>query len=211
MNIGPSIYNHQSKKQMFFDILNDSKINCIIKVVSLNVITHINELSLINYDCVVYDLLDVGCKIDNPSNEIENYIKNGGNILVTHDHQYFGLANVLGLKLVNSDVMRMYNKALNVLTDHGIWKSYYSLDNYENTVMNVNTHNPQHIISNNNDTKQLIHSYDNNNYLYLSVRHLGMGKAVFWNTGHCPELIDDEKKLYLNIMAWILDLKINLS
>jgi hypothetical protein len=47
-------------------------------------------------------------------------------------------------------------------------------------------------------------SYDNNNYLYLTTRSLGLGKAVYWNAGHSTDITEDEKKLLLNIVAWIL-------
>ena len=57
----------------------------------------------------------------------------------------------------------------------------------------MNTHN-NFKIKNFNETKQLMHSYDNHNELYLSIRHLGMGKAIFWNAGHSPDLTEDEKK-----------------
>lgn len=207
MNIGPAKNNILSRKEMLFDILNNSKINCDIKVVSVNAINHLNELLLIYYDCVIYDLLDTGCNIINPSGELENYVKNGGNIIVTHDHVYFRLDRVLGLQYTNRKELRVYKKAINVSPNHEIWKSYYSLNNWEKLVMNVDTHS-EHIISN-NDTTQLMLSNDNNNDLYLSVRSLGRGKAVFWNVGHNPNLTEDEKKIYLNIMAWVLNVKIN--
>ena len=199
MNTGPSKENIQSKKEMLYDTLNDSKINCEINVVSLDAIKQFTELSLSFYDCIIYDLLDYGCGIQNPSGVIINYIKNGGNILVTHDHVYFGLTDILGLKL-KGPPSNFYKEAINTSFGHEIWKSYYHLEDLK--VMKVNTHNV--CIISNEETKQLMHSNDIYNDLYLSARDLGNGKAVFWNAGHSPDLTEDEKKLFLNIMAWIL-------
>ncbi|KAG4094692.1 hypothetical protein H8356DRAFT_946233 [Neocallimastix lanati (nom. inval.)] len=168
---------------MLYDILDQSRINCIINVASLNAINHMNELTLIHYDCIIYDLLNVGCEINNPSNEIENYLKNGGNILVTHDHLGYGLCALLGLQFANH-LIRIHKEAINVSGKHEIWNSYYSLNTMNKLIINVcDTH----------------------------VRHLGKGKAVYWNAGHTPNITLDEKKLFLNIMAWILDLNLNES
>ena len=88
MNTGPSKHNIQSKKEMIYDTLKKSNLFSEIKIVLLDWIKHFNELSLSYYHCLIYDLLDHGNEKESPNKEIENYIKNGGNIIVTHDHVY---------------------------------------------------------------------------------------------------------------------------
>ena len=209
INTGPSKHNIQSRKDMLYDILDQSRINCIINVASFNSINHMNELTLIHYDCIIYDLLDGGCEINNPTSEIENYLKNGGNILVTHDHLGYGLCPLLGLQFADHPI-RIHKEAINVSSKHEIWNSYYSLNTMNKLIINVCDTHGNFIISN-KETIQLMHSNDSNNDLYLSVRHLGKGKAVYWNAGHTPIITPDEKRLFLNIMTWILDLNLNES
>jgi len=148
---------------MLYDILDQSRINCIINVASLNAINHMNELTLIHYDCIIYDLLNVGCEINNPSNEIENYLKNGGNILVTHDHLGYGLCALLGLQFANH-LIRIHKEAINVSGKHEIWNSYYSLNTMNKLIINVCDTHGNFIISN-KETIQLMHSNDSNNDL----------------------------------------------
>ena len=57
---------------------------------------------------------------------------------------------------------------------------------------------------NNKETKTILISKDKYNNLYLSTRSIGMGKAIFWNAGHTPDINENEKKLFLNIIAWVL-------
>ena len=163
INTGPSKHNIQSRKDMLYDILDQSRINCIINVASLNAINHMNELTLIHYDCIIYDLLNVGCEINNPSNEIENYLKNGGNILVTHDHLGYGLCPLLGLQFADHPI-RIHKEAINVSSKHEIWNSYYSLNTMNKLIINVCDTHGNFIISN-KETIQLMHSNDSNNDL----------------------------------------------
>ena len=107
----------------------------------------------------------------------------------------------MGLQQTSNGNGNFFNEAINVSYGHEVWNSYFPLENLR--IMKVNTHS-HCFISNHKETKQLMHSNDSYNDLYLSVRELGMGKAVFWNSGHSPDLTEDEKKLFLNIMAWIL-------
>ena len=214
MNTGPSKHNIQSKKEMIYDTLKNSNLISEIIVTSIDSIKHFTEFSLSSYHCVIYDLLDHGCEIENPQKEIEKYIKNGGNIIVTHDHAN-RLLDILGLKRVGDDKNKNknkkkktninkishYNKVINVNFDHDIWKSYYNLENIK--IMNImETHGK--LYASNKETKQVMHSYDNNNDLYLSTRNIGMGKAIFWNAGHTPNINEEEKKLFLNMIAWVL-------
>ena len=64
------------------------------------------------------------CKIENPKEEIENYIKNGGNIIVTHDFNYYGgLDDLLGIKEKNVKTNH-YEQVKIINYEHGIWNSY---------------------------------------------------------------------------------------
>ena len=201
MNTGPSKHNIQSKKEMIYDTLKKSNLFSEIKIVSLDCIKHFNELSLSYYHCVIYDLLDHGNEKESPNKEIENYIKNGGNIVVTHDHVY-ALQDILGLEKFNDNNNNyVYNKVINANYEHDIWKSYFNLENIK-TMDVKKTHGKIRVKD--NDTQQVLHSYDKNNYLYLSTRKMGMGKAIFWNAGHTPDINEEEKKLLLNIVVWAL-------
>jgi hypothetical protein len=201
MNTGPSSRNIQSKKEMIYDTLKNSSLTSEIIVVSFESIKHFNELTLSYYHCIIYDLLDNGCEIQNPTKEIENYIKNGGSIIVTHDHIRYGLEDILGLKFNGNKVIRLFKKVKMVNFEHKIWNSFYNLENWR-TIDIVETHNHYNIL--NNETQQVMLSYDNYNDLYLTTRNLGMGKAIFWNAGHLTNINEDEKKLLINIVAWIL-------
>ena len=60
-------------------------------------------MSLANYDCIIYCLLDYGILIELNKEQIkamENHIKNGGNIIVTHDHPFYVLSDNLGIERV---------------------------------------------------------------------------------------------------------------
>ena len=94
-----------------------------------------------------------------------------------------------------------YKKVKIVNFEHEIWNSFHNLENWR-TIDIVETHNSYSIV--NNETQQVMLSYDSNNYLYLTTRSLGLGKAVYWNAGHSTDITEDEKKLLLNIVAWIL-------
>ena len=91
MNTHPTKKGIQSKKEYLYDTLKGSNLFLKIKIVSLESIKSY-------YDCVIYDLCDSACEIENPKEEIENYIKNGGNVIVTHDFTHYGLYDILGLK-----------------------------------------------------------------------------------------------------------------
>ena len=201
INTGPSKYNIQSKKEMLYDTLKNSNINPEIHIVSFEAIKHFNELSLSYYNCLIYDLLDRGCEINNPTEEIEKFIKNGGSIIVTHDHSRYGLSDILGIKFTTKTRIRLYKKVKVVNFEHEIWNSFYNLENWK-VIEIFETHN--HYIINNNETQQVMLSYDNYNDLYLTTRNLGMGKAIYWNVGHSNNINEDEKKLFLNIVAWVL-------
>jgi hypothetical protein len=201
MNIGPTHNNNLSKKEMLYDTLKKSKLVSEITIVSLDAIKDFNELILANYHCIIYDLLDCGCKRTNPTKEIENYIKNGGNIIVTHDHVYY-ILNILGLKEINnSDTNYIFNEVINVNSEHEIWRSYYNFEKIK--IMEVTDTHGRLKVSN-KETKTILVSNDNYNNLYLTTRNIGMGKAVFWNAGHTPDINENEKKLFLNIIAWVL-------
>ena len=56
MNTKPSKHNIQSKKEMLYNILKNSKIKCKIKIVSIEAIKEFNEMLLTNYDCIIMKL-----------------------------------------------------------------------------------------------------------------------------------------------------------
>ena len=203
MNTHPTKKGIQSKKEYLYDTLKGSNLFLKIKIVSLESIKNINELLLSYYDCVIYDLCDSACEIENPKEEIENYIKNGGNIIVTHDFTHHGLFDILGLKKKTVDTGH-YQQVKIVNYEHGIWNSYYDLNEYKSRPIKIAlTHTS--VLKSNNETVRLIVSYNDNDDLYLTTRKIGMGNAIFWNAGHSSNITEEEKKLFINIIIWSLN------
>ena len=203
MNTHPTKKGIQSKKEYLYDTLKGSNLFLKIKIVSLESIKNINELLLSYYDCVIYDLCDAACEIENPKEEIENYIKNGGNVIVTHDFTHRGLFDILGLKEKTVDT-GYYQQVKIVNYEHGIWNSYYDLNEYKSRPIKITlTHTS--VLKSNNETVRLIVSYNDNDDLYLTTRKIGMGNAIFWNAGHSSNITEEEKKLFINIIIWSLN------
>ena len=202
MNTHPTKSGIQSKKEDLYDTLKKSNLFTKIKIVSLEAIKHINELLLSVYDCVIYDLCDSACDIENPTEEIRNYIKNGGNVIVTHDFPPHGLLDIIGIKEKKYS-FNQYHQVKIINYEHEIWKSYYDLNDWKSRPINIAlTH--AHYLQANNETKRLMVSYDDNDELYLTTRKIGMGNAIFWNAGHSPNITPEEKKLFINIIIWAL-------
>ena len=42
-----------------------------------------------------------------------------------------------------------------------------------------------------------------NRHNYLVVNELGLGRTAYWAAGHSNYILEDEKKLFLNIVAWL--------
>ena len=97
MNTKPNHIPLNSKKENLYDTLKNSNLFSEIKIVTIEPIPKFTELALSFYHCIIYDLLDGAYAYNNPSQEIDNYVRNGGNIIVTHDYVYYGLSNILGI------------------------------------------------------------------------------------------------------------------
>ena len=201
MNTYPNKQGYQSKREVLYDILKKSKLFSEIKIVSLESINHFNELLLSIYDCVIYDFLDWGSQIVNPAKEIENYIKNGGNIIVTHDHVFDGLSDLLGIKIMYK--VTYHDKVKIINFEHEIWNSYYNLNDWKSKPLKIAlTHG--NFLQGNEQTQRLMVSYDDFDDIYLSTRKIGMGNAIYWNAGHSMDITPQEKKLFINIIVWAL-------
>ena len=205
MNTTPNRLGKKSKKENLYDTLKNSNLFSKIKIVSLEAVNDFKELMLSIYDCVIYDLLDGSDpKMKNPEKEIENYVRNGGNIIVTHDHIHKGLLDILGIKVIKEG--NHYEKVKIVNFEHKIWNSYYDLNDWKSKQpINISkTHGKLKLKESNNKTQRLMVSYDNYDLLYLSTRKIGMGNAIFWNAGHSPDITLEEKQLFINIVIWAL-------
>ena len=56
-----------------------------VTVGTTNILSKLTFDFLSKYDCIIYDLLDSGTTVNTESQDIKQYINNGGSFLVTHD------------------------------------------------------------------------------------------------------------------------------
>ena len=163
-----------------------------------------------NFKIIIYDLQDTGYGDTNNENEIKNYLINGGNIIVTHDHWSYhlrkGCAQLLGAKIKHQKYV-VTNKAKILNNLHPIFKSFYDLYLKNKTTIEISeSHKSDTIYDNNEDYNKnlLIELEDGKHGEYLLIKEIGKGKIIFWNAGHSYNLTEYEKKLFMNFIYWIL-------
>ena len=175
-----------------------------------------NESFLSLFDCFIYDLCDRGFLIDHEKQqEIEQYIKNdGGSLLVTHDHWdnvNKGPLNLIGLEYFPSFNYIKTNKA-RICLSHELFNIYNDITNMR--IMNIAiTHQTNHKIIEKEDNKARtimeleIDKPTNIRHDYLVVNEIGFGRIAYWAAGHSNTISEDEKKLFPNIIAWLIKYK----
>ena len=182
-----------------------------VRIGSPNIIPEMTESFLSLFDCIIYDLIDDGFIDTEKSKEIESYLKNdGGSFLVTHDHWdcHKGPLNLIGLeRLDNFDYIHS-NKAKVNFYGHEIFNSYNDLTNWK-TIDIAKTHKTYHkIINDKNNNARIIMELDikqatDVKHDYLVVNEVGYGRIAYWAAGHSNTISEEEKKLFINLVAWL--------
>ena len=177
------------------------------------VLPKLNKDYLKKFKIILYDLQDGGYKAVTQKEAIKEYVMNGGNIIVTHDHwtiascSISGMEELLGATLKNQTYVRVTSATV-TKESHPIFNSYYNLNFTKGTPLTIsNTHHSDTIYSDLDIYARdlLIELNDNIHGEYLMVKEYGKGKIVHWNAGCVYTLTDIEQKLFYNILAYLSD------
>ena len=197
------LISHDSNNSILHNLLKNS-INKI-QIESNSIISKLTYEKLKIFKMVIYDLKDGGYGDTKNIDEIKNYLLNGGNIILTHDHIYGNYANLLGAKKDNKWLLKKKAKILK--KTHPIFKSFYNLLLFVNDEFEISdTH--KHALNFENleeyNQKLLIELDDGMHGEYLYIKEFGKGRIILWNVGHSGNILNDfEKKLFINILHWI--------
>ena len=208
------ISNRQS--DVLLNLLKQTPFISEVRIGSPNIIPELTESFLSLFDCFIYDLCDRGFLINTEKEkEIKNYIENdGGSFLVTHDQwdATKGPLNLIGLEYDNNFPYIVCDEAKVEIypNDHQIYTSYNDLSHLSKMKI-AQTHKTCHTISSNSKAKIIMTLYTNTatNFVhdYLTVNELGKGRIAYWAAGHSGTISEEEKKLFINIVAWLTQLK----
>ena len=204
------------KSDLLFNLLKQTPFISEVRIGSPNIIPELTESFLSLFDCFIYDLCDWGFMINTEKEkEIKNYIENdGGSFLVTHDQwdATKGPLNLIGLEYDNNFPYIVCDEAKVEIypNDHQIYTSYNDLSHLSKMKI-AKTHKTFHTISSNSKAKVIMTLYTNTatNFVhdYLTVNELGKGRIAYWAAGHSGTISEEEKKLFINIVAWLTQLK----
>ena len=163
------------------------------------------------FKAIIYDLNDAGFEETISLEEINKYMINGGNIIITHDQWTYAPrkacvnAKLIGAK-IKSQNYTFTTKAKIYNNNHPIFTSFYNLYmNNQNIIDISTTHKTDTIYENMEEYYKdlLIELEDNKHGEYLLIREIEKGKIIFWNAGHTYDLTDYEKKLFMNFIYWL--------
>ena len=206
----------RKSNDILLNLLKEASFVSEVRIGSPNIIPELTESFLSLFDCFIYDLKDAGFGIDtNKEKEIRNYIENdGGSFLVTHDHWDYckGPLDLIGLEYDNNNPYIYSDKAKeeNHPQRPDIYNSYHNLT-YSNTFNISRTHKSNHKIKENTSAKVVMTLYtekaNNNIQDYLVINEVGKGRIAYWAAGHSNTISDEEKKIFINIVAWLTQYK----
>jgi len=209
------ITNHQSG-DILLNILQNLPFISEVKIGSPNVIAEMTESFLSNYDCIIYDLCDGGFgKPTEKIEQIKTYLENdGGSFLITHDHWDYnkGPLDLIGLVEDKNFIWQSSNKAkINIYpNEHDIYSSYEDLSHFGMIDIET-THQTYHRIKEGGSAKIIMELHFNNassiKHDYLVVNEVGRGRIAYWAAGHSNKINENEKKLFVNIIAWLTKYK----
>ena len=174
-------------------------------------LSNLNFKNMQQFKAIIYDLQDSGFEETINTEEINNYLKNGGNIIITHDQwsHWIRMASVnakfFGAKIQKQDYI-FVSKAKIYNNNHPIFTSFYDLYLDNKSIINISaTHKSDTIYENMEEYyKDLLIELEDNKYgEYLLIKEIEKGKVIFWNVGHSYDLTDYEKKLFMNFIYWI--------
>ena len=205
------------RSDVLLNLLKETPFISEVRIGSPNIIPELTESFLSLFDCFIYDFYNGGFEINTEKEkEIKNYIENdGGSFLVTHDQWDSGTKgplNLIGLEYYNSFPYIVCNEAKVEIypNDHQIYTSYNDLSHLSKMKI-AETHKSFHIISSNSKAKVIMTLYTTTatNFVhdYLTVNELGKGRIAYWAAGHSGTISEEEKKLFINIVAWLTQLK----
>ena len=170
-----------------------------------------------NYKIIIFDFQDGGFGgYSNNIEDVRNYLTNGGNIIVTHDHWSFlenkGYYELFGAKI--KKLQYTFVKKAKILNNtHPVFSSFYQINLENQSIINISsTHKTDTIYENIEEYNKdlLIELEDGKHGEYLLIKEIGKGKLIFWNSGHSfndyfiEDLTDIEKKLFINFIYFIL-------
>ena len=174
------------------------------------ILPRLTKENMIKFKIIIYDLNDGGFIKNYYNDDIKNYLLNGGNIIVTHDHwsnegTEQGLVDLIGatIKVQNYSPV---TKAKVFNNTHPVFNSFYKLELENQSEFNISqTHRTYTKYLDEDEYIQNLYIELNDNYHgeYLFIKEYGKGKIVFWNVGHNVDLKDIEQKLFMNILAWL--------
>jgi hypothetical protein len=110
------------------------------------VLPKLNKEYLMKFKIILYDLQDNGYKIATQKEAIKEYVMNGGNVIVTHDHWTFVSASISGMEELLGATLKnqtsVFTTVATVTKDsHPIFNSYYNLNFTKGTTFTIsNTH-----------------------------------------------------------------------
>ena len=206
------------------DLLKNISFISEVRISSPNITKELTESFLSLFDCIIYDFQDswYSRNSEDKSEEIETYIKNnGGSFLVTHDHwdsyPNRGPLHLIGMEYcewdcLNETSFKESNKAKISYYGHSIFESYYNLSNWR-TINIVLSHRTFHRLLNNpENTAKVAMEFEfdriyEKKYDYLVTNEIGYGRIAYWAAGHNRNISDEEKKLFVNILAWLTKYK----
>ena len=179
-----------------------------------SILPYLNKEYLKKFKIILYDMYLYGFKITTQKEAIKEYLMNGGNIILTHNHWTYvptsisGMEELLGATLKNQTYVRVTSATV-TKESHPIFNSYYNLNFTKGTPLTIaSTHHPDTIYSDLDVYARdlLIELNDNKHGEYLLVKEYGKGKIVHWNAGCVYTLTDIEQKLFYNILAYLSDI-----
>ncbi len=182
-----------------------------LEIQSPNILPNMKYENIKNHKIIIYDLQDGGFEYTSNIDEITNYLKNGGNIIITHDQWTYGQrsscshAKLLGAKIeIQNYSFKTEARILN--NKHPVFISFYNLYmNNQNMITISETHKTDTVYENKDDYFKdlLIELNDEKHGEYLLIKEIGKGKLIFWNVGHTYNLTELEKKLFMNFIYWL--------
>ena len=176
----------------------------------------LNKEYLKKFKILLYDMNENGFKVTTQKEAMKEYLMNGGNIIVTHNHWTYiptsisGMEELLGATLVNQNKNYLLVTSATVTKEsHPIFNSFYNLNFSKGTPLTISsTHHTDTVFGDLDIYARdlIIELNDNKHGEYLMVKEYGKGKIVFWNVGHFNTLTDIEQKLFYNILAYLSDI-----
>ena len=181
-----------------------------ISIISPNyILPRLTEENIQSFKIIIYDLQDAGYGNTNNKEDLNKYLLNGGNIIITHDHWSY-IQNKSPIELLNAKIIHQtyvfVNKAKIKNNSHPVFNSLYNLSYSKDSIIQIElTHKSDTVY---NDLEEynknlIIELEDGKHGEYLYIKEIGKGKIIFWNVGHSKNINDFEQKLFMNLISWI--------